>query len=199
MRRELRVRRSRGVRSELAGVVPSQRPPRTRSALAPCWSPDDWARPRQPDMALGTASSTPECNEGALRCLQPYCEPCIEVLDTPELLSVVIKFALRENGSSKRLKRDLVEHGCPAVFRGSQQVPQRRTDALFSRLSRPDEHLAPQRRLGSLGRPTPRPLKHSHLKKHTAVARATAGKPRCWPAGAPARDRAPAAGYPRRP
>ena len=36
-------------------------------------------------------------------------------------------------------------HGCPAVFRGSQQVPQRRTDALFSRLSRPDEHLAPQR------------------------------------------------------
>ena len=24
--------------------------------------------------------------------------------------------------------------------------------------------------------PTPRPLKHSHLKKHTAVARATAGK-----------------------
>ena len=67
-------------------------------------------------------------------------------------------------------------HGCPAVFRGSQQVPQRRTDALFSRLSRPDEHLAPQRRLGSLGRLTPRPLKHSHLKKHTAVARATAGK-----------------------
>ena len=67
-------------------------------------------------------------------------------------------------------------HGCPAVFRGSQQVPQRRTDALFSRLSRPGEHLAPQRRLGSLGRPTPRPLKHSHLKKHTAVARATAGK-----------------------
>ena len=62
------------------------------------------------------------------------------------------------------------------VFRGSQQVPQRRTDALFSRLSRPDEHLAPQRRLGSLGRPTQRPLKHSHLKKHTAVARATAGK-----------------------
>ncbi len=39
-----------------------------------------------------------------------------------------------------------------------------------------DEHLAPQRRLGSLGRLTPRPLKHSHLKKHTAVARATAGK-----------------------
>ena len=38
------------------------------------------------------------------------------------------------------------------------------------------EHLAPQRRLGSLGRRTPRPLKHSHLKKHTAVARATAGK-----------------------
>ena len=33
-------------------------------------------------------------------------------------------------------------HGCPAVFRGSQQVPQRRTDALFSRLSRPGEHLA---------------------------------------------------------
>jgi hypothetical protein len=32
-------------------------------------------------------------------------------------------------------------HGCPAVFRGSQQVPQRRTDALFSRLSRPGEHL----------------------------------------------------------
>ena len=30
--------------------------------------------------------------------------------------------------------------------------------------------------LGSLGRLTPRPLKHSHLKKHTAVARATAGK-----------------------
>ena len=29
-------------------------------------------------------------------------------------------------------------HGCPAFFRGSQQVPQRRTDALFSRLSRPD-------------------------------------------------------------
>jgi len=55
-------------------------------------------------------------------------------------------------------------------------VPQRRTDALFSRFSRPDEHLAPQRWLGSLGRPTPRPLKHSHLKKHTAVARATAGK-----------------------
>jgi hypothetical protein len=26
-------------------------------------------------------------------------------------------------------------HGCPAVFRDSQQVPQRRTDALFSRLS----------------------------------------------------------------
>ena len=67
-------------------------------------------------------------------------------------------------------------HGCPAVFRGSQQVPQRRTDALFSRLSRPDEHLAPQRRLGSLGRSTQRPLKHSHLKKHKAVARATAGK-----------------------
>ncbi len=40
-------------------------------------------------------------------------------------------------------------HGCPAVFRDSQQVPQRRTDALFSRLSRPGEHLAPQRRLGS--------------------------------------------------
>ena len=55
-------------------------------------------------------------------------------------------------------------------------MPQRRTDALFSRLSRPDEHLAPQRRLGSLGRLTQRPLKHSHLKKHTAVARATAGK-----------------------
>ena len=32
------------------------------------------------------------------------------------------------------------------------------------------------RRLGSLGRLTQRPLKHSHLKKHTAVARATAGK-----------------------
>jgi hypothetical protein len=58
----------------------------------------------------------------------------------------------------------------------------RRTDALFSTLSRPDEHLAPQRWLGSLGRPTPRPVKHSHLKKHTAVARATAGK--VWPAGA---------------
>ena len=39
-----------------------------------------------------------------------------------------------------------------------------------------NEHLAPQRRLGSLGRLTQRPLKHSHLKKHTAVARATAGK-----------------------
>jgi hypothetical protein len=38
------------------------------------------------------------------------------------------------------------------------------------------QHLAPKRRLGSLGRPTSRPLKHSHLKKHTAVARATAGK-----------------------
>ena len=87
-------------------------------------------------------------------------------------------------------------HGCPAVFRGSQQVPQRRTDALFSRLSQPDEHLAPQRWLGSLGRATPRPLNHSHLKKHTAVARATAGT-RCWPAGAPARDRAPAKHPPR--
>ena len=39
-----------------------------------------------------------------------------------------------------------------------------------------DENLAPQRRLGSLERSTQRPLKHSHLKKHTAVARATAGK-----------------------
>ena len=48
--------------------------------------------------------------------------------------------------------------------------------------------------------PTPRPLKHSHLKKHTAVARATAGKVLASrAAGAPARDRAPAAGYPRRP
>jgi hypothetical protein len=49
-----------------------------------------------------------------------------------------------------------------------------------------DEHLAPQRRLGSLGRPTQRPLKHSHLKKHTAVVRATAGKvlaSRCGPPG----------------
>jgi hypothetical protein len=46
--------------------------------------------------------------------------------------------------------------------------------------------------------PTPRPLKHSHLKKHTAVARATAGKvlaSRC----ARQRDRALTAGYPRRP
>ena len=39
-----------------------------------------------------------------------------------------------------------------------------------------NEPLAPQRRLESLGRLTQRPLKHSHLKKHTAVARATAGK-----------------------
>ena len=57
-------------------------------------------------MALGAASSTPECNAGALRCLQPYCEPCIEVLDTPELLSVVIKFALREGlGSCQNMRR----------------------------------------------------------------------------------------------
>ena len=55
-------------------------------------------------------------------------------------------------------------------------MPQRRTDALFSRVPRPDEQLAPQRRLGSLERSTQLPLKHSHLKKHTAVARATAGK-----------------------
>ena len=35
--------------------------------------------------------------------------------------------------------RKTSSHDCPAVFRGSQQVPQRRTDALFSRLSRPDD------------------------------------------------------------
>ena len=39
-----------------------------------------------------------------------------------------------------------------------------------------DYQPAPQRRLGFLGRLTLRPLKHSHLKKHMAVARATAGK-----------------------
>jgi hypothetical protein len=75
----------------------------------------------------------------------------------------------------------------------------RLTDALFSRLSRPGEHLAPQRWLGSLGRPTSRPLKHSHLKKHTAVARGNGRKGAGQPRGAPARDRAPAAGYPRLP
>jgi hypothetical protein len=39
------------------------------------------------------------------------------------------------------------------------------------------EGRAVQRWLGSLGRLTPRPLKHSHLKKHTAVARATVVNP----------------------
>ena len=72
-------------------------------------------------MALGTASSTPECNEGALRCLQPYCEPCIEVLDTPELLSVVIKFALREGlGSCQNMRRV-----CTRWRQEMQRVPKR--------------------------------------------------------------------------
>jgi hypothetical protein len=47
-------------------------------------------------------------------------------------------------------------HGCPAVFRGSQQpgAAEAHGRSVFNtRLSRPDEHLAPQRRLGSLGRP----------------------------------------------
>ena len=72
-------------------------------------------------MALGTASSTPECNEGALRCLQPYCEPCIEVLDTPELLSAVIKFALREGlGSCQNMRRV-----CTRWRQEMQRVPKR--------------------------------------------------------------------------
>ena len=47
-------------------------------------------------------------------------------------------------------------HGCPAAFRGSQQpgAAEAHGRSVFNtRLSRPDEHLAPQRRLGSLGRP----------------------------------------------
>jgi hypothetical protein len=46
---------------------------------------------------------------------------------------------------------------------------------------------------------TPRPNSQSHRTKRPAVARATAGKVRCWQEreGAPASDSAPAAGYPR--
>ena len=44
----------------------------------------------------------------------------------------------RPRDPSRRWGARFSSHGCPAVFRGSQQVPQRRTDALFSMLSRPD-------------------------------------------------------------
>ena len=40
-----------------------------------------------------------------------------------------------ERSATTGAVRKRSSHGCPAVFRGSQQVPQRRTDALFSRLS----------------------------------------------------------------